>query len=93
LVGAIADDEVAYLSDLVMSENASDGATSLVLVNPIKRKFKVGDVCEFANNATFTVDTETEEGVSTLSGVLNGNVEAGDTAYFVGVGGIRFNLH
>ena len=87
LVGAIADDEVAYLSDLVMSENASDGATSLVLVNPIKRKFKVGDVCEFANNATFTVDTETEEGVSTLSGVLNGNVEAGDTAYFVGVGG------
>ena len=87
LVGAIADNETAYLSDLVMSENASDGATSIVLVNPIKRKFKVGEVCEFANNATFTVGTEPEEGVSTLSGVLNGNVEAGDTAYFVGVGG------
>ncbi|MDB4779921.1 DUF5011 domain-containing protein [Akkermansiaceae bacterium] len=33
------------------------------------------------------MDTETEDGVSTLSGVLDGNVEAGDTAYFVGVGG------
>ncbi|MDB4470128.1 DUF5011 domain-containing protein [Akkermansiaceae bacterium] len=87
LVGAIADDETAYLGDLVMSESALDGATSLVLLNPIKRKFKVGEVFEFANNATFTVDTETEDGVSTLSGVLDGNVEAGDTAYFVGVGG------
>jgi hypothetical protein len=87
LEGAIADKETAYLGDLVISENASDGATSLVFVNPTKNKFKVGDVFEFTNNATFTVDAEDEEGVNTLTGVLSGNVEVGHTGYVVGVGG------
>jgi uncharacterized repeat protein (TIGR02543 family) len=87
LVGAIADDETAYLSDVVISENASGSATNLVFVNPTKSKFKVGDVFEFANNATFTVDAETEKGVSTLTGVLSGNVEAGQSGYLVGVCG------
>ena len=87
LVGGVADGETAYLCDLVIGENASNGAASISIVNPTKSKFGIGDVLEFTNNASFTVGAVTDKGVTTLTGVLSGNVGAGDTGYSVGVGG------
>ena len=86
-MGGVADSETAYLCDLVISENASNGAASISIVNPTKSKFGIGDVLEFTNNASFSVDAVTDKGVTTLTGVLSGNVGAGDTGYSVGVGG------
>ena len=87
LVGDIADNETAYLVDMVISENASNGAASISVVNPTKSKLGIGDVLEFTNSASFTVGAVIEKGVTTLTGVLSGNVGVGDTGYFVGVGG------
>ncbi|OUU68270.1 MAG: hypothetical protein CBC27_11925, partial [Opitutia bacterium TMED67] len=80
LSGSISDDEIAYSSNIIATQAASNGDQA-INVKSLLSKIKKDTVIIFSNGSEFTLSEEADSNSTQLKGVLNGDVPANTAAF------------